>query len=67
MVSKINLLAAAGKLALDKLDCKSPSSYYAPMMNEEPWELPLVNEGEGPPISLADIQRAREEDQDHPL
>jgi len=38
-----------------------------PTLDEDPWELPRVNEGEGPPISLAEIQRAREEDRDHPL
>lgn len=35
-----------------------------PTLDEEPWELPQVNEGAGPTISLADIQQAREEDQD---
>ncbi|MGA0333021.1 MAG: hypothetical protein ACO3N7_08610 [Kiritimatiellia bacterium] len=35
-----------------------------PTLDKEPWELPRVNEGEGPTISLADIQQAREEDLD---
>jgi hypothetical protein len=35
-----------------------------PALDDQPWELPRVNEGEGPTISLADIQQAREEDLD---
>jgi hypothetical protein len=35
-----------------------------PTLDDQPWELPRVNEGEGPTISLADIQQAREEDLD---
>jgi len=38
-----------------------------PTLDEEPWELPLVHEGGGTEISLERIQKALDEDRDHPL
>jgi hypothetical protein len=35
-----------------------------PALDDEPWELPRVNEGRGSPVSLDDIQGAREADLD---
>ena len=37
-----------------------------PTLDDEPWELPRVNEGIGSCISLDEIQRAREADMDEP-
>ncbi len=32
-----------------------------PALDDETWDLPLVNEGNNPPITLEEIQRARDE------
>jgi hypothetical protein len=35
-----------------------------PALDDETWNLPVVNEGEGPPVTLEAIQLARIEDSD---
>jgi hypothetical protein len=37
-----------------------------PILDQKPCELALMNEGEGPEVSIELIQKALDEDRDHP-